>query len=117
MSILDACGNEEIKIQVKDWKPNILLNIGKEKAYSASVNDQLVSPNSVISEGFEENRNLQISNRFLTHSGISGQGMFSADRFSPACHSSGSCAPLGMQFWSAGDYEVQQFVGPASHSM
>ncbi|XP_065023906.1 protein MICRORCHIDIA 6-like isoform X2 [Musa acuminata AAA Group] len=116
MSILDACGNEEIKIQVKDWKPNILLNIGKEKAYSASVNDQLVSPNSVISEGFEENRNLQISNRFLTHSGISGQGMFSADRFSPACHSSGSCAPLGMQFWSAGDYEVQQFVGPSSHN-
>ncbi|CAL9172369.1 unnamed protein product [Musa hybrid cultivar] len=42
--------------------------------------------------------------------------MFSADRFSPACHSSGSCAPLGMQFWSAGDYEVQQFVGPASHN-
>nr|XP_018686962.1 PREDICTED: protein MICRORCHIDIA 6-like isoform X4 [Musa acuminata subsp. malaccensis] len=72
MSILDACGNEEIKIQVKDWKPNILSNIG--------------------------------------------QGMFSADRFSPACHSSGSCAPLGMQFWSAGDYEVQQFVGPASHN-
>ncbi|THU47998.1 hypothetical protein C4D60_Mb09t21580 [Musa balbisiana] len=116
MSILDVCGNEEIKIQVKDWKPNILSNIGKEKAYSASVNDQAMSPNSVISEGFEENRNLQISNKFLTHSGISGQGMFSADQFSPACHSSSSCALLGRQFWSAGDYEVQQFVGSASHN-
>ncbi|RRT54104.1 hypothetical protein B296_00038144 [Ensete ventricosum] len=75
-----------------------------------------MSPNSVISEGFEENRNLQISNKFLTRSGISGQGMFSADRFRPACHSSGSCAPLVRQFWNAGDYEVQQFVGPASHN-
>ncbi|URE24952.1 Histidine kinase-, DNA gyrase B-, and HSP90-like ATPase, partial [Musa troglodytarum] len=116
MSILDMCGDEEFKIQVKDWNPNILSNIRKEKAYSASVNDQAMSPNSVISEGFEENRNLQISNKFLTHAGISGQGMFSADRFSPACHSSGSCAPLGRQFWSSGDYEVQQFVGPASHN-
>lgn len=81
--------------------------VGSEAAaYSAGVTHQSPSPDSCISQGFEGNRNSQISPRLA----------ITAQDYSTAPASNGFSGPLSRQFWSAGDDEDLPNTGLAHRS-
>ncbi|XP_042377393.1 protein MICRORCHIDIA 6-like isoform X2 [Zingiber officinale] len=80
--------------------------VGSEAAaHSSGATDQSPSPDSCVSQGFEGNRNLQISDGFSTRLAITAQGCHTAHGSSTVGSSSGNSAPRNRQFWSAGEYE------------